>query len=120
LLGPKSRLGKHGGLLVTAILALILANLVDLSAIASVGSACSLVVFLLVGIAGYRLRSNTGASSAIVLLGIAATVIVLGFFAIDTLRNAPETFVAIVAMTVLAVVLDVVWKRARDQGSVSR
>ena len=119
LLGPKSRLGKHGGLLVTAILALILANLVDLSAIASVGSACSLVVFLLVGIAGYRLRSNTGASSAIVLLGIAATVIVLGFFAIDTLRNAPETFVAIVAMTVLAVVLDVVWKRARDQGSVS-
>jgi hypothetical protein len=47
-------------------------------------------------------------------------VIVLGFFAIDTLRNAPETFVAIVAMTVLAVVLDVVWKRARDQGSVSR
>ncbi len=120
LLGPKSRLGKHGGLLVTAILALILANLVDLSAIASVGSACSLVVFLLVGIAGYRLRSNTGASSAIVLLGIAATVTVLGFFAIDTLRNAPETFVAIVAMTVLAVVLDVVWKRARDQGSVSR
>ena len=120
LLGPQSRLGKHGGLLVTAILALILANLVDLSAIASVGSACSLVVFLLVGIAGYRLRSNTGASSAIVLLGIAATVIVLGFFAVDTLRNAPETFVAIVAMTVLAVVLDVVWKRARDQGSVSR
>jgi amino acid transporter len=119
LLGPNSRLGKHGGLLVTAILALILANLVDLSAIASVGSACSLVVFLLVGIAGYRLRSNTGASSAIVALGIAATVIVLGFFAIDTLRNAPETFVAIVAMTVLAVVLDLVWKRARDQGSVS-
>ena len=113
LLGPQSRLGKHGGLLVTAILALILANLVDLGAIASVGSACSLVVFLLVGIAGYRLRSNTGASSAIVLLGIAATVTVLGFFAVDTLRNAPETFAAIVGMTVLAVVLDVIWKRMR-------
>jgi amino acid transporter len=119
LLGPESRLGKHGGLLVTAILALILANLVDLSAIASVGSACSLVVFLLVGIAGYRLRSNTGASSAIVLLGIAATVTVLGFFAVDTLRNAPETFAAIVGMTVLAVVLDIVWKRIRDQRAMS-
>ncbi len=119
LLGPKSRLGKHGGLLVTATLALILANFVDLSAIASVGSACSLVVFLLVGIAGYRLRSNTGASSAIVLLGIAATVTVLGFFAVDTLRNAPETFAAIIAMTVLAVVLDIVWKRIRDQRTVS-
>jgi amino acid transporter len=115
LLGPRSRLGKHGGLLVTAGLGLVLANLVDLSAIASVGSACSLVVFLLVGLAGYRLRSMTGASAVIVALGIAATVIVLGFFAVDTLRNAPETFGAIVAMTLLAFVLDVVWKRVRDR-----
>jgi MFS superfamily sulfate permease-like transporter len=70
---------------------------------------------LLVGLAGYRLRANTGASPAIVLLGIAVTAIVLGFFAVDLLRNAPETFVAIVAMTVLAVVLDTVWKRIRDR-----
>ena len=33
---------------------------VDLSAIASVGSACSLAIFLLVGVAGYRLRRETG------------------------------------------------------------
>ena len=115
LLGPRSRLGKHGGLLVTGALALVLANFVDLSAIASVGSACSLVVFLLVGLAGYRLRSETGASAAIVLVGMAATAIVLGFFAVDTLRNAPETFAAIVAMTLLAVALDIVWKRVRDR-----
>ena len=115
LFGPRSRLGKHGGLLVTAILALVLANTVDLSAIASVGSACSLVVFLLVGLAGYRLRSQTGASAAIVLLGMAATGVVLVFFAVDTFRNAPETFGAIVAMTLLAVALDVVWKRVRDR-----
>jgi amino acid transporter len=115
LLGRGSRLGKHGGLLVTAILALALANFVNLGAIASVGSACSLVVFLLVGLAGYRLRSSTGASGAIVLLGIAVTVVVLGFFAVDTLRNAPETFTAIVAMTLLAVVLDLVWKRVRGR-----
>jgi amino acid transporter len=111
LLGRNSRLGKHGGLVVTAILVLILANLVDLSAIASVGSACSLMVFLLVGIAGYRLRSETGARSSIVLLGIAVTLVVLGFFAVDTLRNAPETLTAIVGITLLAVALDLVWKR---------
>jgi amino acid transporter len=115
LFGPRSRLGEHGGLLVTAVLALLLANLVDLSAIASVGSACSLVVFLLVGIAGFRVRSETGASAAIVLLGTVVTAVVLGFFAVDTLRNAPETFVAIVSMTVLAFVLDLVWKRVRDE-----
>ena len=115
LLGPRSRLGKHGGLLVTGALALVLANFVDLSAIASVGSACSLLVFLLIGIAGHRLRSETGASTAVVLLGIAVTMIVLGFFAVDTLRNAPETFGAIVAMTLLAVLLDFVWKRRRAE-----
>ena len=115
LLGRDSRLGRHGGLLVTAALALVFANLVDLSAIASVGSACSLVVFLLVGLAGYRLRAETGASSVVVLIGMAATAIVLAFFAVDTLRNAPETFGAIVAMTLLAVVLDLVWKRLRDR-----
>ena len=117
LLGPRSRLGKHGGLLVTGVLALLLSNFVDLSAIASVGSACSLVVFLLVGLAGYRLRSVTGASVLVVLLGLAATAIVLGFFAVDTLRNAPETFGAIVGMTLLAVAMDVVWKRFRDRAA---
>jgi amino acid transporter len=119
VLGPRSRLGKHGGLLVTGILALLLANFVDLSAIASVGSACSLVVFLLVGLAGYRRRSETGASVAIVLLGMAATATVLGFFAVDTLRNDPETFGAIVGMTALAVVLDLVWKWLRDRPAAS-
>jgi amino acid transporter len=115
ILGSRSRLGKHGGLIVTGAVAIVLANLVDLSAIASVGSACALLVFLLVGIAGYRLRSETGASVPVVLLGMAVTVIVLGFFAVDTLRNAPETFGAIVAMTLLAVILDVVWKWFRDR-----
>lgn len=66
--------------------------------------------------AGYRLRSETGASSAVIVLGMAATAFVLGFFAVDTLRNDPETFGAIVAMALLAIVLDVVWKRLRHAG----
>jgi amino acid transporter len=115
--GRGSRLGPHAGMLVTAALVLVVANLVDLSAIASVGSACSLMIFLLVGASGYRLRSETGALGAVILVGMAATAIVLVFFAIDTVRNAPETFAAIVAIAALAVVLDVVWKRSRGPGA---
>jgi amino acid transporter len=111
--GRESRLGKHGGLLITSASVLVIANFVTLGAIASVGSACSLVVFLLVGIAGYRLATETGANRMLVLAGCAATIVVLVAFAIDTLRNAPETFTAIIAVTVLAVVLDLVWKRKR-------
>jgi amino acid transporter len=113
LFGRGSRLGPHAGMLVTAAIVLVVSNLVDLSAIASVGSACSLMIFLLVGVAGHRLRSETGARDAVVLLGVAATAIVLVFFAVDTLRNAPQTFAAIVVIAALAVLLDFLWKRAR-------
>jgi amino acid transporter len=111
--GRGSRLGSRAGMLITAAIVLVVSNLVDLSAIASVGSACSLLIFLLVGAAGFRRRSETGARGWIVLVGMAATAIVLVFFGADTLRNAPQTFIAIVAIALLAVVLDLIWKRVR-------
>ena len=116
-LGPRlgPRLAPKSGLLVTAALVLLVANLVDLSAIASVGSAAALMIFLLVGAAGYRRRAETGSNPLIVLLAIAVTALVLAFFAVDTLRNAPETFVAIVAIAVLAVLLDLAWRRVRGR-----
>ncbi len=114
ILGRTSRFGRHSGLLVTSFAVLLIANFVTLGAIASVGSACALIVFVLAGIAGYRLRSETRAGGWIVIAGIVATLVVLAFFAVDSLRNAPETFVAMLATTLLAVVLDVVWKRMRS------
>ncbi|HSK15893.1 MAG TPA: APC family permease [Gaiellaceae bacterium] len=114
IFGRGSRLGPRAGLILTAALVLLIANLVDLSAIASVGSAISLVIFLLVGVAAYRLRAEIGGRAVVIAAAILLTVVVLGFFAVDTLRNAPETFSAIVGITLLAVVLDVVWKRMRS------
>ncbi|HET8742307.1 MAG TPA: hypothetical protein VFM41_06765, partial [Gaiella sp.] len=111
--GPASRLGAKSGVLISAAVVLVVANTVDLSAIASVGSACSLMIFVLVGIAGYRLRSSTGASASMILVGIGVTLVVLAFFVVDTFRNAPETFTAIVVIALLSVALDLVWKRAR-------
>ena len=119
IFGRNSSLGRHGGVLVTSAAMLVVANVVDLSAIASVGSACSLLVFLLVGIAGYRLRAETGANVAIVIVGLAATVVVLLAFAIDTLQNAPWTFSAMIGITLLAIVLDLVWKRKRPIPAVA-
>ena len=89
-------------------------NLVDLSAIASVGSACSLV-----HLPARRHRRippprGHGTQAVVVLAAIAVTAVVLVFFAVDTLRNEPETFVAIVAIALLSIVLDLLWKRSRD------
>ena len=119
IFGRASRLGPHAGMLITAGIVLVVSNLVDLSAIASVGSACSLVIFLLVGVAAYRRRADTGANAVIVLVAIASTAVVLAFFAVDTLRNAPQTFTAIVAITLLAVGLDLLWKRSRGAPPVA-
>ena len=110
--GAGSPLGRHAGLLITGGLVLLIANLVDLSAIASVGSAVALMVFLLVGLAGYRLRRQTDSRIGLVLAAIAVNVVVLVSFAVDTWRTAPETFVAILGILVLAVVLDG-WTRSR-------
>jgi amino acid transporter len=108
--GPSSRLGKHAGLLITAGLVLVIGNLVDLSAIASVGSAIALAVFLLVAVAGYRRRADTGANAIVALAAVGVAAIVLVFFMIDTVRNDPATFAAILAIVVLAVTIDTLWK----------
>ena len=119
LFGEQSRLGARGNLIITTGLILIFVNLFDLSSIASVGSAVSLAVFVLVGLAGYRLRREIHANSGLLAAAVAASALVLLFFAIDTLRNDPGTFVAIVVMFGLAVVLDAVWKRSRAHRQVS-
>ena len=111
--GAGSRLGEKAGLYITAGLVLLVANLVDLSAIASVGSAVALTIFVLVGVAGFRRRADTGSKTAIVVLAIGVTATVLGFFAVDTAKNEPQTFAAIVAILVLAVILDI-WTRSRE------
>jgi amino acid transporter len=113
--GRGSRLGAKSGVLISAAIVLVVANTVDLSAIASVGSACSLMIFVLVGLAGYRLRSETGAQAWLILVAVAVTLVVLGFFVVDTLRNAPQTFTAMAGVAALAIVLDFVWKRVRGE-----
>ncbi len=113
--GGRSRLGKHGGLVITVLLTLVLVNFFNLSTIASVGSAVSLYVFVLVGIAGFRLRHEIRAKAWPMVLAIVSAGFVLVFFAVDTLRNEPSTFAAMAVLIVLAIVLDLFWKRIRDR-----
>lgn len=115
IFGEPGRFRGRRGVTVTAILVLILANVFDLSAIASLGSAVSLLVFLVVGLAGLKLRAETGANVVVTCITMLATGIVLVLFAIDTARNAPQTFTAMIVLAVLAVVLDLVWKRIRPR-----
>jgi amino acid transporter len=112
--GQRALLGGRRGLTITLAGVLLLANFFDLTAIASIGSAVALTIFLLVSVAGLRLRAETGSQPWIIMLGALVTSVVLVLFAIDTLRNEPATFIAMAGLAVLALALDIVWTWYRD------
>jgi amino acid transporter len=113
---PGPRLGKNAGLIITTVAVLIVANLVDLSSIASVGSAVALMIFVLVGVAGYRRRADTGSNTVIVLASISVTSIVFAFFMVDTIQNDIGSFIAVIAITILGIVFDELTRRQYRAG----
>jgi amino acid transporter len=106
------------GIVVTAVAAIVLAVLFDLSAIASIGSAVALVVFTLVTAGHLRIRRETGASLVVLLLADLCTVVVLVAFTVTTLVDEPGTAVALVVLLAMAVILDLVWKSRRTSKTV--
>jgi len=113
--GQLARVGGTRGLVISVVLVLLLANLVDLTAIASLGSAVALLIFLITAVAALRLRRETGSNTAVILLGITLTALVLLIFSVQTLRTEPQTFIAIIGVLALAVVLDAVWAWVRGR-----
>jgi amino acid transporter len=102
------------GLLLTAVIAIVLAALFDLSAIASIGSAVALIMFAFVSAGHLRIRGETGARAWVLWLAIATAVIVLIAFALTTLVEEPVTAVALAVILLQSVALDWWWKRARN------
>jgi len=111
--GRLARVGGTRGLVISVLVVTVLALLVDLTAIASLGSVIALVIFTVTSIAAFRLRARIAASAWLLVTGITLTVVVLVVFAVQTVRTAPQTFVAMIAVLVLAVVLDLIWTRIR-------
>lgn len=75
--GRAGLVGSTRGLTISVVAVLLLANLVDLSAIASLGSVVALAIFILVAVVGLRLRAETGSRTWVIVTAIAATAAVL-------------------------------------------
>jgi amino acid transporter len=101
------------GLVVTAVIAIVLAAFFDLSSIASIGSAVALMVFGLATAAHIRVRRETGAHALVLVLGVASTAAVLVVFILTTLVHEPTTMVTLALTIVGSIVLDFGWKRRR-------
>ena len=120
LLGRRWAQRVPAGLLLTSAIAILLAAGFGLTAIASIGSAIALVVFALVTGGHLRIRSDTGARTWLLVLAEVCTVAVLVNFVITTLVHEPGTMIAIGAVLVISVGLDIAWKRTRPQTAISR
>jgi amino acid transporter len=99
------------GLVLTAAGAVILTVGFGLTAIASIGSAAALLVFLLTTLAHLRVRSETGARLSLLLLAAATTGIAFLTFVVTTLDTEPASVWTLVAIILLSVALDFWWKR---------
>jgi amino acid transporter len=99
------------GLMSSALGAIVLAVVFSLSAIASIGSAAALLVFMLVTLAHFRVRSETGARTWLLVMALATTGIAFLTFVFTTLDSEPASVVALVLILLVSVTLDFWWKR---------
>ncbi len=107
-----NRTGKNGnfGTALSTVLVCILTLTFDLSAIASIGSAVALLIFMMVGIAHLKLTNETGANRSVIYVSIVAVIVTLLVFTFVTLVDEPTTAIAFVVFVVLSVVIDRVWR----------
>jgi amino acid transporter len=102
------------GLLVVSIAVIFTVAFFDLSSVASIGSAVALAIFFLVTLGHLRIRADTGARLAVLLLALATTGITLLTFIFTTLIQEPLSIVTLIAILVISVILDLLWSRPHE------
>jgi amino acid transporter len=98
------------GLLLTAVATLLVANLVDLSGIAVMGSAAFLLIFAVVNAADVRLAARTGSARWLGVLGAVACLGALAALLVQTARDHPARLVALPVMLGLAVAVEAAYR----------
>jgi len=98
------------GLLLTAGATLLIANLVDLSGIAIMGSAGFLLIFAVVNAADTRLAARTGSPRWAGVLGALACLGALAVLLVETARAHPGRLLALPVMVGLAVAVEAAYR----------
>jgi amino acid transporter len=99
------------GLLITAGLTLLVANLFDLSSISTMGSSGFLLIFAAVNVSNARLSSATVSRKWISILGAVLCLAALAILVGQRAMTAPKELIVLVAMIGLAFVIELVYRR---------
>ncbi len=99
-----------GGLLITSGATLLIANVVDLSSISTMGSAGFLLIFAAVNAANVRLAEATGSRRWLSLLGVVLCLSALGSLLWETEGRSPRQLLIPVAMVALAFSIEAIYR----------
>lgn len=100
------------GLLITAALTLVVANLFDLSSISMMGSAGFLIIFAAVNIANARLHSKTASRAWISILGAIVCFVALAALVWQTGQTHPQRLWVLVVLAGIAFLFEAVYRKA--------
>ena len=115
-----SRLGREvrastRGLTFSAAAALVMINTMDLTTVASLGSATTLVIYFLVNLGAFRLIRDNALSRFVILLSVLACLFAVLVWLFYTLKYAPGSLGIFAGFIVLAVVFEVLMQRLKGR-----
>jgi len=99
------------GVLYTTLLSLILANTIDLTEIAIIGSASFLLLFFIVNVSAYRLRKDINASAFILVTSSILTLMALITLMFHTYTSNPRAVVIFMAFVIISLLFELIYGR---------
>ncbi|MEJ2744204.1 MAG: APC family permease, partial [bacterium] len=99
------------GLIITCGLSLLVANLFDLSSIATMGSAGFLLIFAAVNAANVRLRAKTESTKWVSALGAVLCLVALAALIWQTARISPKSILVLAVMFASAVLIETIYRK---------
>lgn len=98
-------------ILVTAFFSLILANSIDLTQIAIIGSASFLLIFFIVNIAAFKLYKQLGANKIIVLISCLISFVALATLLIHTFFTNKQSIIIFFVFIVISILFEAIYGR---------
>jgi len=107
------------GLTISAALSLIMLNLMDLTTVASLGSATSLSVYLLVNFGAFRLIKDNAGKRAVILCSVLACLTAIIVWCLYTIKYSPHSLIIFAVFVVIALFSELLLQKVNRRKIVS-
>ena len=99
------------GVLYTTLLSLVLANTIDLTEIAIIGSASLLLIFFIVNVSAYKLKEEIKASTPILMISSVLTLLALVTLMFHTYTSNPKAVVIFMSFVIISLLFELIYGR---------